>query len=435
MQSLVNHLKSYLQPAARHRAIALDFFPEATSHEFMEELKLLYPQGVTYLLMPEAENLEVIGKLKTAAPAVVLLDLFNEANLTAVANAIKLLLKHLKTSKLLLLGSGNLRELKIPSVLAPFKYIDLNQEEFANPEDERGDGALLRHSRRLSPKYSLEDLVLGPKTSLKFQEAIAYIRTKEGVEYEWGFRERHSRGHGITLLFHGPSGTGKTMGAEVVAHELGLPLYQVDLSSVVSKWVGETEKNLKAIFKAAKGVNGILLFDEGDAIFGTRTEVKGSQDRYANLEVNYLLQELEAFDGICILSTNHETNMDAAFLRRFTYSIIFGKPSEDQRALIWKRNMPHKMPVASDVDIKHLAQFPLTGGNIKNCIRDAAARAYGMSKRPVSQIDLLWAIKRELQKHGLDLSRPLVGENYWRKVASEWEYLYFPKKKGEELPA
>ena len=153
------------------------------------------------------------------------------------------------------------------------------------------------------------------------------------------------------------------MCAEAIASEVGLPLYQVDLSSVVSKWVGETEKNLKSIFRAAQGVQSILLFDEGDAIFGQRTEVKGSQDRYGNLEVNYLLQEMEAFDGIIILSTNHEKNLDEAFLRRFTYSMVFGLPSEKARESIWRVNVPKKLPLGADVDFTHLAQFTLSGGN------------------------------------------------------------------------
>jgi SpoVK/Ycf46/Vps4 family AAA+-type ATPase len=207
-----------------------------------------------------------------------------------------------------------------------------------------------------------------------------------------------------------------------------MPIYQIDLSSVVSKWVGETEKNLKAIFKAARGVKGILLFDEGDAIFGQRTDVKGSQDRYNNLEVNYLLQELEAFEGIVILSTNYERNLDDAFSRRFTYTINFGFPSAEEREKIWKANLPPELPLAPNVDFKALAIFALSGGNIKNCIRDGAAIAVAKGQTQVEQVDFLWAVKRESQKLGIEFSRESVGEQYWRKVGPEWEYLHFAKK-------
>jgi SpoVK/Ycf46/Vps4 family AAA+-type ATPase len=220
------------------------------------------------------------------------------------------------------------------------------------------------------------------------------------------------------------------MAAEVMAAELGLPLYQVDLSSLVSKWVGETEKNLRAVFRAAEGVKGILLFDEGDALFGNRTDVKNSQDRYGNMEVNYLLQEVERFNGVAVLSTNHFNNMDPAFLRRFTYTIVFGPPVMAQRERIWERNTPAKMPLAADVKVKHLAEFVLTGGSIKNCIRQAAARAAARNAAAVAHEDFLWAIKRELQKHDIDLSREMVGEEYWKRVAPEWEFRQTVKSKN-----
>jgi SpoVK/Ycf46/Vps4 family AAA+-type ATPase len=207
-----------------------------------------------------------------------------------------------------------------------------------------------------------------------------------------------------------------------MASELSLPLYQVDLSSLVSKWVGETEKNLKAVFKAAEGVRGILLFDEGDALFSTRTEIKSSQDRNSNMEVNYLLQEIERFSGILLLSTNHFNNMDPAFLRRFTYTITFGAPVQSQRRAIWQTNLPAELPLDENVDIGHLSHFDLTGGDIRNCIRQAAARAAARKANAVLHEDFLWAIKREMQKHDLEIERELVGEKFWRKIAPEWEF-------------
>jgi SpoVK/Ycf46/Vps4 family AAA+-type ATPase len=284
------------------------------------------------------------------------------------------------------------------------------------------DSRLRRFARKVEPKYGTEQLVLGPVTAAKFREALDFMRTKEFCEEEWGFKEKHSRGHGITVLFHGESGTGKTMAAEVIAHTLKRPLYQIDLSSVFSKWVGETEKNLRAVFEAASGVNGVLLFDEGDALFGARSSGGGSaQDRYGNLEVNFLLQELEAFNGISVISTNHFKNLDSAFLRRFSFSITFQQPTPELREKIWRANVPAKMPLAENVDFKHLSLFAMSGGSVRNCIREAAATAAAKKASEVTHEDFLRAIKRECQKFEREFPRELVGEVYWRKVSPEWE--------------
>jgi AAA+ superfamily predicted ATPase len=343
---------------------------------------------------------------------------------------LKFLLYAFPEKRLIAVGDGSLQPIHLPTYLG--RGICVNAQIQNSAKD---DTLLLQHSRRILPKYTFSDLVLSPKTEMKFVEAIQYIMTKQKCETQWGFRERHSRGHGVTLLFHGPSGTGKTMAAEVVAHNVNMPLYQIDLSSVVSKWVGETEKNLKSIFRSAQGVDGILLFDEGDAMFGQRTKVEGSQDRHSNMEVNFLLQEIESFDGIVILSTNHEKSVDPAFLRRFTYGITFAPPDHLQRARIWRNNIPAKLPLMDDVDLERLSVMQLTGGKIKNCIRHAAARAMAMGKPGLFHEDFLWAIKREQQKHGESLERLQVGEDYWRKVAPEWEHLHFKKEiKDESKP-
>lgn len=425
-EKLFQFCEIHLNPKSEVRWVILDNFPENLTLRLINVFTQWHAKPVPLYTFEELEKGRVLGELDRTALPVILVDALEMNDRREVAATMKLLLKHFPKHKVVVLGGGALKGLKIPDAFGLGVYFCTEDElRKTSTEFSKDDGPLLKHSRKLSPRYALSDLVLGPKARLKFHEALDYIRTKQRCEYEWGFRERHSRGHGVTLVFHGESGTGKTMAAEVVAKELGLPLYQIDLSSVVSKWVGETEKNLKTIFRAAEGVKGILLFDEGDAIFGQRTQVKGSQDRYSNLEVNYLLQEIEAFDGVVILSTNHEQNMDAAFLRRFTYSITFGKPPQSLREKIWKANVPAKLPLAADVDFAHLGRFTLTGGNIKNCIRDAAARAASKSKRNVDQIDFLWAIKRELQKHNIELPREIVGETFWRKVASEWEYLYY----------
>jgi hypothetical protein len=349
-------------------------------------------------------------------------DSFHSGDALTLVRNIKHVLYAFPGKRVLVVGDGNLENLRIPSYLGKGISFSLNREVCF-----KDDIQLLQHSRLIPLKYSAADLVLSPKARMKFEEAISYINTKAACEREWGFRERHSRGHGITFLFHGASGTGKTMAAEVVASTVGMPLYQVDLSSVVSKWIGETEKNLKAIFRAAHGVKGILLFDEGDALFSKRSEVEGSQDRYSNMEVNFLLQEIESFDGIVILSTNHENAMDSAFLRRFTYSITFSLPDIRQRAQIWQRNIPAKLPLGGDVNFERLSVVSLTGGKIKNCIRHAASRAKASGKSAVGHEDFLWAIKREQQKHGEELQRVQVGEDYWRKVAPEWEYLHLKR--------
>jgi len=417
MPARFGFLNEILSAESGRRVVVLDGFSPA-------ETRLLYdaltppPARGAWILPEQATDGDLPYLLKEAKGEWVIVDALHHTELSQLQLQLKRLLPRLPEKRFIVLGNGNLGQLSLPSYYGEMAYHRCGPGGTASAADDRN---LLQHARRLHPKYGLGDLVLGPRSTLKLQEAISFVRTKEFCENEWGFRKRHSRGHGVTLLFHGESGTGKTMAAEVMAKELGRTLYQVDLSSIVSKWVGETEKNLKSIFAAAEGLPCILLFDEGDAIFGTRTEVKGTQDRYGNLEVNYLLQEIETFNGVIVLSTNHVKNMDAAFLRRFTFCMTFGRPSFDQRKKIWGTNLPPELPLATDVDFDQLGQFGMTGGNIKNCIRDAAARAAGRGKNGVSQEDFLWAIKRELQKYDRELSREQVGEEYWRKVAPEWE--------------
>lgn len=379
-----------------------------------------------WALLEEAGSADGRFRLGQCPSKWILVDALHESEPGALLRGIKTFLNQLPEKKFCFLTNGALKAVELPSYLGVGEFLTFDGRDGQT----KNDSMLLAYARKITPKYELKDLVLGPKGMLKFTEALDYIATKEFCENEWGFLKRHSRGHGVTLVFNGESGTGKTMAAEVVSSHLGLPLYQVDLSSIVSKWVGETERNLKAIFRAAEGVKGILLFDEGDALFGTRTKVEGSQDKYSNLEVNFLLQEIEAFNGIVILSTNHEKNMDPAFLRRFTYSITFGRPIESQRAAIWRQNLPEELPLGKSVDLERLGQFALTGGNIKNCIRDAAARAASKKGKVVEHEDFLWAIKRELQKHGVELDRALVGEDYWKKVATEWEFQFFKKSRS-----
>jgi AAA+ superfamily predicted ATPase len=217
------------------------------------------------------------------------------------------------------------------------------------------------------------DLVASDETLLLLRVMTANYRHRRRVFDEWGFSKRFGKGLGLSALFSGPPGTGKTMAAGVLATELGLPLYQVELSQIVSKWVGETEKNLDVIFAEAEAASAIILFDEADSLFAKRTEVSSANDRYANLEVNHLLQRIEAFEGVVILTTNNGSAIDPAFLRRFSYQVSFPVPSARERALLWKRLMPADAPVAGEIDFDGLAQsFEFSGGHVKNAILRAA---------------------------------------------------------------
>ena len=217
---------------------------------------------------------------------------------------------------------------------------------------------------------------------------------------EWGFDSKFSLGKGLNALFAGPPGTGKTMAAEVIARELQLDLYKIDLSQVVSKYIGETEKNLDRIFREARASYSILFFDEADALFGKRSEVKDAHDRYANIEVGYLLQKMEEYDGIAILATNLRQHMDEAFVRRMHVIIEFPFPDEEYRRRIWEVTFPREAPLAEDVDFAKLAgEIKLAGGNIKN-IALAAAFYAAEDADLIFARHLMRAAGREHQKIG-----------------------------------
>jgi SpoVK/Ycf46/Vps4 family AAA+-type ATPase len=225
-------------------------------------------------------------------------------------------------------------------------------------------------------------------------------------------------GRGLTALFSGGSGTGKTLAAEVVAHALGLDLYRIDLSRIVSKYIGETERNLDRVFGAAASVQGLLFFDEADALFGRRSEVKDAHDRYANIEIGYLLQKLEEFDGIAILATNLHGNLDTAFIRRLQFHVDFPFPDEEQRRRIWERHLPREAPVGSDVDLGFLArQFRLSGGHIRNVALAAAVMAAD-DQTTIDMRHLMRAVRRELQKAGRSCLEAEFGPFYADAVAS-----------------
>jgi hypothetical protein len=258
---------------------------------------------------------------------------------------------------------------------------------------------LERLARRITPHASWPDLVLPPDIVAQLRDLASRARYRDAVLDGWRLGDPN-RGRGLTALFTGDSGTGKTLSAEVVASELGLDVYVIDLSTVVDKYIGETEKNLDRVFGEADGVNGILLFDEADAIFGKRSEVKDARDRYANVEIAYLLQRMERFDGLAILTTNLRSNLDEAFTRRLDVLIDFPVPDEPERRRLWARHLVPSLPVTDDIDIDFLAaRFRLAGGSVRNVVL-AAAYLAAAEDRPVTMADMIRGTGSEYRKLG-----------------------------------
>lgn len=277
---------------------------------------------------------------------------------------------------------------------------------------EQSNDKLSQLATKIAPRYLWADVVL-PRDQLQhLTEVCNYVKYHHLVYGQWGFDHKLSLGKGLNILFTGPSGTGKTMAAEIIANELGLDLYKIDLATVVSKYIGETEKNLDKIFKEAQDSNSILFFDEADAIFGKRSEVRDSHDRYANIEIAYLLQKMEEYQGIVILATNLHKNLDEAFARRMHFSVEFPSPEEEDRYRIWQKAFPEAAPLAQDIDLGFMArQFRLTGGNIKNIALSAAFLAAEDSKT-ITMEHLIRATKREYQKMGKLCTAAEFGDYY-----------------------
>jgi len=265
---------------------------------------------------------------------------------------------------------------------------------------------------KITPRFVWDDIVL-PKDQLEeLREICNYVKYHHLVYGEWGFDHKLSLGKGLNVLFAGPSGTGKTMAAEIIANGLGLDLYKIDLATVVSKYIGETEKNLERIFKEAQDSNSILFFDEADAIFGKRSEVRDSHDRYANIEIAYLLQKMEEYQGVVILATNLRKNLDEAFARRMHFSVEFPFPEEEDRYRIWQKAFPEAAPLSKDIALAFMArQFKITGGNIKNIALSAAFLA-AEDGSSITMQHLIHAAKREYQKMGKLCTEADFGEYY-----------------------
>ncbi|MFB9329098.1 AAA family ATPase [Paenibacillus aurantiacus] len=267
-------------------------------------------------------------------------------------------------------------------------------------------------ARRLKPRYKWSDLVLPEEQLDMLRQASAMMRFRGEVFGKWGFEQKLSYGKGVSMLFAGPPGTGKTMAAEAMASELGMEAYKIDLSQVISKYIGETEKNLRGIFDEAQRSHAILFFDEADAIFGKRSEVKDAHDKYANVETAYLLQQMEEYDGISILATNFQQNMDDAFMRRLSLVVKFPFPDADHRAQLWKAMIPAATPMSNDVDFDLLGRkIEVAGGSIKNIVVTAAFMA-ASAGNPLGMRELVAAARQELRKTGKIL------------LPSEWDGLF-----------
>jgi SpoVK/Ycf46/Vps4 family AAA+-type ATPase len=292
--------------------------------------------------------------------------------------------------------------------LAAFEGVPVSPAHVRLAARRQSASGLERHARRIRPAVGWDDLVLPAEPLARLRELAVRARHRDRVLGDWRLSAGGGRGRGVLALFAGESGTGKTLSAEVVAAELGLDLYVVQLSSVVDKYVGETEKNLERIFTEADRTDAVLLFDEADAVFGKRSEVKDSHDRYANMESAYLLQRLESFDGIAVLTTNLRANIDEAFTRRLDLVVDFPFPDARQRLALWRHSLAH-VPCADDADPGEVAEeFELAGGAIRSAVVTAAYLAAGRGDR-VTAADLLEGARREYRKAG----RLLPGRGAW----------------------
>ena len=255
-------------------------------------------------------------------------------------------------------------------------------------------------SIKVKAHYRWDDLILPADIKLQLKNICAQVRFRRQVFDDWGFADKLPYGRGLSAMFSGTPGTGKTMAAQVLAQDLQLDLFKIDLSGVVSKYIGETEKNLSRVFSEAQASNAILFFDEADALFGKRTDVSDAHDRYANIEVSYLLQKMEDYDGVVILATNLRNNIDEAFIRRIRFIFEFPFPNSDNRKEIWKSSIPTATPIADEIDFQWLAdRVKVAGGNIKNIVLNAAFNA-AQQQDSLGMCHLLEGCKQEFQKIG-----------------------------------
>ncbi|HEX8308492.1 MAG TPA: ATP-binding protein, partial [Allosphingosinicella sp.] len=270
--------------------------------------------------------------------------------------------------------------------------------------------ALADLAERLETTQGFDALVLPPQPMASLADLVGSRATGPRVLVDWGLGATYGRRAGLIALFAGPPGTGKTMAAGAVAHMLGIDLYRIDLSGVVSKYIGETERNLESIFQAAERATAVLFFDEADALFGKRSEVQDAHDRYANIEISYLLQRIERFDGVAILATNLKQNLDEAFMRRIDFVVDFPVPQAADRLRLWGKLARTRAPLSDDIDFALLAErYELTGGEIRNCAL-AAAHAAARDGVAIAMRHLVAAVAREYVKQGQPLRKALFAD-------------------------
>ncbi|MFN0085521.1 MAG: ATP-binding protein [Blastocatellia bacterium] len=292
--------------------------------------------------------------------------------------------------------NATMDRLSPPEVSAP----EVSVEDLYRACRSQSTTNLANLAQKITPLFTWNDIVLPQDTLRHLKEICLHVKHRQQVFTEWNFNRKISLGRGISALFAGPPGTGKTMAAEIIANDLGLDLFKIDLSTVVSKYIGETEKNLNRIFQEAEQSNAILFFDEADALFGKRSEVKDAHDRYANIEVNYLLQKMEEYEGIVIMASNFQKNIDEAFTRRLRFIVEIPFPDRHYRARIWRNIFPAEMPRGQDIEFDFLAgKFEISGGHIKNIALSAAFLAVENSG-VVGMKHIIRAAKREFQKMG-----------------------------------
>ena len=277
----------------------------------------------------------------------------------------------------------------------------LTQEKLRTACANEAEVELGNLAQLVSARFRAQELVLPAKQAQQFKEILHAMRALTVVHHHWGTAKVWNES-GLSALFCGPPGTGKTMAAEVIACTLQIPMFRIDLSQVVNKYIGVTEKNLKRIFDAAELSDCILFFDEADALFGKRTDVKDSHDRFANIEISYLLERMERFKGLAILATNRRKDLDEAFMRRLRFVIEFSVPDVEERTRIWQLVFPNIVDT-EELDIRYLArQFQLSGGNIRSVAFNACLRAANATvpeaEAKVTMVDVLMAVKRELEK-------------------------------------
>lgn len=293
--------------------------------------------------------------------------------------------------------SGMSRSLKLKQEILGFL---LSDGDVVLPETSKFSGL----ARSVEYSYSWDDLILPPETKQRLATACRHVLLAETVYERWGFGRKAGAGRGVSMLFAGPPGTGKTMAASILASKLGRELYKIDFPLVVSKYIGETEKNLKRIFDEAKESDAVLLFDEADALFGKRTEIKDAHDRNANLEVAYLLQRMDEFDGVLILTTNFQNNIDEAFKRRLGFIIEFPWPDRECRMLLWRAALPPEAPQKPNIDWETLAGIELSGSSIRNTAVGAAFRA-AAEQDSIGMEHITEALAEELSKSGKTFPR------------------------------